>query len=450
MPRFRQLARASREARGTTHLKALTVVVFCLSIGLAAPSIASAAPSGEITGTVTDAATHQPLEGIGVCADHLAGGGSCATTDRFGEYVIGGLEEGPYRVEFFSSFSARIYLTQFWSDKELESEAETVAITEGHTTSGIDAELQEGGRIAGTVTAGPADAPIEGIRVCALQPAGFGSPLECAETDAGGDYTITGLYGGDYKVEFSPNGLHCGCAAQRYRTQFYDDLDTWEEGIPVAVAVGATTGDIDARMVTTRTLTISLAGTGSGTVTSSPAGIDCGSQCSAGYGEGTAITLHATAAAGSHFAGWSGGGCSGSGPCSLTLDGNASVVATFEADGTSGGSGAGGGHQESAPPSTSSPVPGPTPGSPDTKITRVHIESGSRISKFAFDATGQADGFECKLEKPGDKGKFTPCSSPRIYRHLKPGRYVFSVRTHGAGGTDPTPAVRRFRIAIVR
>src|SRR5204862_465398 len=46
--------------------------------------------------------------------------------------------------------------------------------------------------------------------------------------------------------------------------------------------------------------------TGSGTVISSPAGIACGSNCSASYASGTQVVLTAVAATGSIFAGWSG------------------------------------------------------------------------------------------------------------------------------------------------
>jgi PASTA domain/Divergent InlB B-repeat domain len=79
----------------------------------------------------------------------------------------------------------------------------------------------------------------------------------------------------------------------------------------------------------TRTLTVSRAGSGSGGVTSSPAGIDCGSTCSGTFDQGTPVTLTATASAGSTFAGWSGGGCSGTGTCAVTLNSDTTVTATF-------------------------------------------------------------------------------------------------------------------------
>src|SRR5690606_27477933 len=63
-------------------------------------------------------------------------------------------------------------------------------------------------------------------------------------------------------------------------------------------------------------------------VTSAPAGIDCGGTCTLAFPGGTPLTLTASAAPGSVFSGWS-GACSGTGPCQLTVSGNASVTAQF-------------------------------------------------------------------------------------------------------------------------
>jgi Divergent InlB B-repeat domain len=78
----------------------------------------------------------------------------------------------------------------------------------------------------------------------------------------------------------------------------------------------------------TLSVTIGASG-GTGTVTSSPAGINCGTDCSEVYNHGTSVTLTATPAVGSTFSYWSGGGCSGTSTCTLTVTSTTSVTATF-------------------------------------------------------------------------------------------------------------------------
>jgi len=88
------------------------------------------------------------------------------------------------------------------------------------------------------------------------------------------------------------------------------------------------TTEVEQLLSTQYTLTVSKSGTGNGTVTSSPSGIDCGSDCSESYNQGTSVTLTATAASGSIFGGWS-GACSGTGTCTVTMNAAKSVTATF-------------------------------------------------------------------------------------------------------------------------
>jgi hypothetical protein len=78
-----------------------------------------------------------------------------------------------------------------------------------------------------------------------------------------------------------------------------------------------------------QTLTVTKSGTGTGTVTSSPPGLDCGVDCSETYADGTVVTLTATPDFGPYFAGWSGGGCSGTGTCTVTMTTPQTVTATF-------------------------------------------------------------------------------------------------------------------------
>jgi uncharacterized repeat protein (TIGR01451 family) len=78
-------------------------------------------------------------------------------------------------------------------------------------------------------------------------------------------------------------------------------------------------------------LTVTEAGTGGGTVTSGPAGINCPTTCAANFASGTAVTLTAAPNASSTFAGWGGTLCEGTGTCTFTITANAAVTANFTA-----------------------------------------------------------------------------------------------------------------------
>jgi len=80
----------------------------------------------------------------------------------------------------------------------------------------------------------------------------------------------------------------------------------------------------------TKSLDVSEDGTGTGSVSSSPAGIDCGATCSTAFDYGTSVMLTATPDASSDFTGWTGAGCTGTGDCQVTMDQARSVTATFD------------------------------------------------------------------------------------------------------------------------
>ena len=103
--------------------------------------------------------------------------------------------------------------------------------------------------------------------------------------------------------------------------------------IPPDTISANVTAQFNSTVVQNHTLSVSRQGTGSGTVASSPAGINCGSTCTASYAAGTQVTLYAQPASGSSFAGWS-GACFGTGSCTVSMDSARSVTASFN---TSGG-----------------------------------------------------------------------------------------------------------------
>ena len=159
-------------------------------------------------------------------------------------------------------------------------------------------------------------------------------------------YTLTvaenGTGGGS--VTGSPVGISCGasCAAP-YASNTSVTLTTaanvgsafagWGgacSGTGVCVVTMSAAQSVTATFNLLNTLTVSLTGTGSGSVTSSPAGINCAGACAAVYAANTPVTLTAAPSAGSTFAGWSGGGCSGTGGCVVTMSAAQSVTARFD------------------------------------------------------------------------------------------------------------------------
>ena len=76
-------------------------------------------------------------------------------------------------------------------------------------------------------------------------------------------------------------------------------------------------------------LSVFRAGAGAGGVSSSPPGISCGTDCSEAYNSGTSVTLTASAAAGSTFAGWNGCDTVSGATCTVTMNAARSVTATF-------------------------------------------------------------------------------------------------------------------------
>ena len=197
---------------------------------------ASLTEGGKIEGRATNVSTGEPIAQIEVCARAEPRGQTCAGTDAAGEYKLEGLAPGNYAVSF-DPWSEN-YLSQYYAGVTTESAATKVTVATGTTRAGIDAALQPGGEITGTVLDGSTDTPIEGAEVCAR--AGNGFLFEdCALSGAGGRYTVLKLASGAYTVRFS---------AADFVVQYYHEAGTTEEAEPVAVTAGSTTSAINASL----------------------------------------------------------------------------------------------------------------------------------------------------------------------------------------------------------
>jgi hypothetical protein len=205
---------------------------------------------GTISGTVTGAGAGG-LEHVGVFVFTAGEGpeffGSSTVTGAGGEYKVTGLATGSYTVEFYPENGFGLnFVPQYYEGAALLSGAKQVSVTEGKTKSGINATLQEGGKISGTVTDAVTHKPLAKVSVSAYGivggEEGFGG---FTETNANGEYTILGLGNGTYKVEFEgPGG-----PADEYITQYYNNEPTFASANLVTANQGSTTPVINAALV---------------------------------------------------------------------------------------------------------------------------------------------------------------------------------------------------------
>ena len=171
---------------------------------------------------------------------------SCQVTasNGGGNYTIVGLPSGSYKVVFFAESEASNYLTQTYNGKPLFSEGTAVAVTAPNATGGINAELHAGGQISGRVVDAATKAPLAEIYVCAEdEVAGKIEYGGCASTGAGGEYTISGLQSGSYRVQFSAL-----FSESHYASQFYSDKALQSEAQLVAVVAGTTIAGINGEL----------------------------------------------------------------------------------------------------------------------------------------------------------------------------------------------------------
>ena len=176
-----------------------------------------------------------------------------------------------------------------------------------------------------------------------------------------------------------------------------------------------------------QTLSVALAGAGTGTVQGGGGEITCPTLCTAKYPQGKVPILTATSTAGG-FAGFS-GPCTGTATCQAKMETDQAVTATFG-------------------------VP------KGTKITKAKF-TGKKLKKatFSFSAPGAITGYQCMLIRPKPKKhhkakaskkqkkqKFSACTGPKAFKNLKPGKYTFKVRALDILGADAKPAKRAFKV----
>jgi hypothetical protein len=223
------------------------VLLGCLALLAFAPAALAAEGTGKISGTVTEAPPPSGgLENIEVTVYEAEAGESevpvgSVLTNANGEYTVEGLASGSYEVKFAPGKSGLNYVSQYYKNKSSATTAEPVAVVQGKTTENIDAQLEAGGEISGTVTDAWTHMPLSNIYVVALGPGGVFAAV--TDTNASGEYTLLGLASGVYEIEFID--VHSGS----YIIQYYNNQSSPENADPVGAKQGETTPGIDAALV---------------------------------------------------------------------------------------------------------------------------------------------------------------------------------------------------------
>jgi len=184
---------------------------------------------GTLTGTVTDQGAGTPLLDIIVSAlstDATIGYGSTRTSAD-GTWTM----QVPTRdmiVRFIDGAGG--YASEFYDNATVKSGAMILTVTEGSTTSGIDAALADAGTLSGTITSS-SGSPLAGASVALYDsPTPGGAPVRSAITGPDGTYLLSGVVPGTYLVRFSePNHF----------TEWYDNVPEWTAGAtPITITAG--------------------------------------------------------------------------------------------------------------------------------------------------------------------------------------------------------------------
>jgi len=201
-----------------------------------------------ITGQVTDDSSGTPLKDIHVYAYKNLGnnrwGWSGSThTDSNGRYSVGHLTAGTYRIGFFD-WQNRIYFTTYYNSVDSLENGQDVVVASESTISDIDVALMKGGHIQGKVTDSSGN-PLANmnVQVRYLDNHNRWRWVGSSQTDANGNYDVSGLNTGNYRLMVSD-----GVWPQRYHAKYYDDKNSWDEATDISVTLGQTTANINIQM----------------------------------------------------------------------------------------------------------------------------------------------------------------------------------------------------------
>ena len=199
------------------------------TVGQTTSGINAAMNTGaQLTGTVTRADTGANLSSITVTAYDSSGdflGETSSATN--GTYSLDALPAGTYKVGFSDGSYYKTYLPQYYNGQPSLAAADSINLTTAQTLTGINAAVQDGGQITGTVTDAATHQALTNVYVTAYDSSG--NYVGYAYSNSSGAYTLTGLGTGSYRVEFNS-------FAGGYVSEYYNGKGSLSTADPVAVS----------------------------------------------------------------------------------------------------------------------------------------------------------------------------------------------------------------------
>ena len=252
--------RGGRVAAALTLSAALTVGTLGVAPAIAAVDPNTASISGTLTqntnGTVSPVTMSSVYVYSATTEEYLSG----ADTDSAGSYTVGGLAAGSYVVEFCPFGDG---LAPEFFDNTLDfASATPVAVGAGVPVRGINALLEQGGTISGslTQTSGGITVPAVGVNVYAVASSADRWGNGWAQTDASGRYTVDGLGAGDYKLLFEPQDPD-------FVSEWFTNAMGFQSATVVAVGTRAAVVGIDANLEVASSISGTVTKNVGGTVT---------------------------------------------------------------------------------------------------------------------------------------------------------------------------------------
>src|SRR5262249_11731730 len=108
------------------------------------------------------------MDEVTACAEGVGGPSLCVGVPASGEYTIEGLETGEYRVTFQPEFETN-FVRQYYPGTLYYEDATVLSLDSSEAVTDIDAAIEEGATLSGTVVGEGGAGPLEEVEVCAKE-----------------------------------------------------------------------------------------------------------------------------------------------------------------------------------------------------------------------------------------------------------------------------------------